>query len=120
MFSRFFIDRPIFANVIAIVTMMAIVLVMALSGDVAVLAKATSVLLLSVFVIVNVALIVLKRRTGEPQGAFRVPAFVPALGVVVCLAMLSQSGPGELRIAAIILLVIAALYFVLRPKTLPE
>lgn len=101
---------------VAILTMMVIVLALALSGDIAVLAKSTSVLLLSVFIVVNASLLVLKRRDGEPKGTFRVPSVVPALGIVVSLAMLSQSGPEERRIAAIVIVAIAALYFVVKPS----
>lgn len=48
---------------------------------VATLAETTSAVLLAVFVLVNAALIVVKRR-GEP-GPFTVPLFVPVLGLVL-------------------------------------
>jgi len=105
---------------VAILTMMTIVLALALSGDIAVLAKATSVLLLSVFIVVNAALLALKRRAGEPEGRFHVPSFVPVLGIVVCVAMLTQSGSAERKIAAIIVAVIFALFFVVRPRSIVD
>lgn len=104
----------------AILVMLAIVLILAFIGDISVLAKATSVLLLTVFIIVNASLIVLKRRPNEPKGRFRVPSFVPACGIIVCLAMLSQTSSEEQVIAIVILGAISALYFFLRPKTIPE
>ena len=45
-------------------------------------------LMLIAFVVVNTALVVLKRRPGEPQGAFEVPVFVPVLGALVCLTLI--------------------------------
>ena len=105
---------------VAILAMMAIVITLALVGDISVLAKATSVLLLSVFIVVNAALIILKRRPDEPKGKFTVPSIVPAGGIVVCLAMLSQTSFGEQRIALAILGGIAVLYIFLRPKALPD
>jgi amino acid transporter len=58
---------------LAILTLMGLVCVLAFVGDIKSLAKATSVLLMSVFVVINGALIVLKRRTNEPPGHFEVP-----------------------------------------------
>ncbi len=37
---------------------------------------------------VNVALLILKRRPEEPRGGFEVPVFVPALGALVCGSLL--------------------------------
>src|SRR5690606_27184118 len=62
----------------AILSLAVIVLLLGLSGGVAVLAKCTSVLLLGVFTTVNVALIVLKTRKDEPRGAFEVHPVIPA------------------------------------------
>jgi basic amino acid/polyamine antiporter, APA family len=93
-----------------------VMLVLALSGDISSLAKATSVLLLSCFAIVNVALVILKRRPEEPKGSFEVPVFVPILGAIVCLALLAHAKTPELLTAGAILLFIAILWFVLKPK----
>lgn len=93
-------------------------LVLMLAGDISSLAKSTSVLLLSCFVVVNIALIVLQRR--EPResfpGAFEVPAFVPALGAIVCAAILAKAQRPELLTAGVIFTVIVLLYLVMRPK----
>ncbi|MGH1416688.1 MAG: APC family permease [Pelagimonas sp.] len=56
---------------------------------VAVLAETTSAVLLAVFVLVNAALIAVKRR-GEP-GPFEVPMFVPILGLVLSAVALAAS-----------------------------
>lgn len=73
---------------IAIMVLLAVVLILSLSGDIGDLASATSLLLLGVFVVVNLGLILLKRRPNEPRGSFEVPAIVPALGAIVCLSLI--------------------------------
>lgn len=92
-----------------------ILLVLALSGDIAALAKATSVLLLICFSVVNVGLVVLKKMDPRP-GHFEIPSWIPIAGTLVCLGMLSQARWAELKIAGTILLGILALYFVIRPS----
>ena len=51
---------------------------------------ATTLLLLLSFTVVNGALVVLKRRPGEPRGGFEVPIVVPILGAIVCVAMMGN------------------------------
>lgn len=89
--------------------------VLILSGDISSLAKSTSVLLLSCFIVVNIALIVLQRKE-KVSGSFEVPAFVPALGAIVCLAILSKAQAAEIITASTILALIVVLYGVMRPK----
>ncbi|MCM2560685.1 amino acid permease [Lutimaribacter sp. EGI FJ00015] len=62
----------------------ALVVIGALGLPVAILAEVTSTILLAVFVLVNAALIGLKRRT--PQAVFRVPMAVPVVGLILALA----------------------------------
>ena len=85
------------------------------------LASATVLLLLTVFMIVNMALVVLQRRPGEPRGGFEVPAFVPVLGALVCGALLfNRVAGGDWRapaMAGAILVAILALYALMRPRT---
>ena len=47
------------------------------------LASVTSLLLLGVFTIVNVACLIL-RRDGIPEGRFRSPGITPAIAAVLC------------------------------------
>jgi amino acid transporter len=111
---------------VAILTLLCIVVVLALSGGVSELATTTGLLLLGCFMVVNASLIVLKLRPGEPHGRFEVPLFVPALGVLVnatlILARLTDPAVGKrpLVIAAILGAVITVLYFVIGPRTIPE
>jgi len=94
----------------------AILLVLALTGDISSLAKATSVLLLSCFSVINIALIVLQHRKGEAKGRFEIPSFVPALGAIVCLLILSYAKAAEIQIALIIVAIILGLFLIMRPS----
>ena len=106
----------------AILTLAAIVSILAFSGDISELASATSLLLLLVFALMNSALIVLKLRKGEAAGQFEVPLLVPFLGCLICgLLIVSRvttaaAGTRAPLIAAILLAAIAVLYFVVRPR----
>ena len=103
---------------VAIVLIFVLIVILILSGDISELASATVLVLLLVFLVVNSALVVLKMRPGEPPGGFELPIAVPALGAVVCVVMFAtRVGAGDWRapaIAGVLLLGVAALYFVLR------
>lgn len=105
---------------LAIGALMLIVLVLAMLGDLRQLANATTSLLLSVFIVVNAALIVLKRRSNEPKGAFEIPSFVPAGGIIVCAALLATRDAVALAIAGALLAGITLLYLVMRPEQITE
>lgn len=66
-----------------------IVIFAAVNLPIASLAEMTSTLLLAVFVLVNLALIAVKR--AEPDAPFRVPTYVPVLGVILAGAALIVS-----------------------------
>lgn len=111
----------------AIIVLFCIVSALILIGGVKQLAEATVLLLLVVFTTVNVALILLKRRAGEPKGRFEVPMFVPVLGALVCGALLVVRGHSAVTsndmsnqvaplVAAGIVGVASLLYFVLKPS----
>jgi amino acid transporter len=114
---------------IAILTLLVVVLVLALSGGtdgVRTLASATAILLLCAFMVVNTSLVVLKRRSGEPRGAFEVPIWVPVVGVLINAALIvarltdpaaDQRAP---VIAGAIAVVVTILYFVIRPRSISE
>ncbi len=65
------------------------VIVSSLLLPLATLAEITSAILLSVFVLVNAALILVKRRAPEAQ--FKVPMVVPVVGLTLALAALTFS-----------------------------
>ena len=74
---------------VATATVTAIVLVLALAFPLEGLAKMTSQITLSVFALVNVALIALKvRGVAAPDGVVKVPLAVPMLGFVASLGFL--------------------------------
>jgi APA family basic amino acid/polyamine antiporter len=99
----------------AIMTVWCIFFVLVLSGDISSLARSTSVLLLCCFVLVNIALVILKsRETEKPH--FDVPVIVPVLGALVCLAMLTQAKAPEAITASVIIGGIALLYRLVRPS----
>ncbi|GAA0601145.1 APC family permease [Craurococcus roseus] len=104
----------------AIAALFVVVVALMLSGDITQLASATVLLLLAVFSLVNIALFILQRRPNEPRGGFEVPSFVPALGALVCLALLiNRVATGDWRaplLAGVVLVAIAALYAVVRPR----
>lgn len=112
---------------IAVLTLFGIVTVLILSGGVKQLAEATVLLLLSVFVVVNVSLVILKRRKGEATGGFEIPLFVPMLGAVVCVVLIASRIHGAVTgkdgsahvaplVAGIIIAVSLLMYRFLRPS----
>ncbi|UEM21195.1 APC family permease [Skermanella mucosa] len=109
---------------VAVLVLLAMITGLALLGDITQLASATVLLLLLVFAIVNGALVILKLRPGEPPGGFEVPIFVPALGAVVCAALLvNRFATGDWQapmIAGGILAGILGLYALMRPRHVEE
>lgn len=107
---------------VAILILGAIVLGLAFVGDIGILASATSLLLLAIFAMMNAALIVLKSRKTEPHGSFEVPYIVPILGFFVCAGLIYSrivdptANARSPIIAGVMVAIISALYFVLRPK----
>jgi APA family basic amino acid/polyamine antiporter len=83
-------------------TLLAVALV--ITGDVGELANTTVLLLLVSFTLVNIAVLILRR---EPVGHrhFSVPSWVPALGAVTCLALMTQFKAG-IYVRAVILVAI--------------
>lgn len=112
---------------VAVYVLFGIVTLLILKGEVKQLAEATVLLLLSVFTVVNLSLVVLKRRPGEPRGGFEPPLVVPVLGALVCASLIfvrieqaiSSTDPAVRTapwISGVIVLVSILLYFILKPK----
>jgi len=56
------------------------------------LAEATSLISLVIFALVNLALIVIKRRDGPPpEDTFEIPLAVPAIGLFTCLGLIATA-----------------------------
>ena len=101
---------------VAIVFILMILVVLAMLGDIASLAKATSVLLLCCFIMVNLSLIWIKLRDKPPEpGTFDIPLVIPAAGFVSCIVLLYFAQMRELRLAGLILVSIVLLYLIQRP-----
>jgi basic amino acid/polyamine antiporter, APA family len=105
---------------LAILALFGVALILALTGNIQNLARATALLLLSVFAVINLSLLVLKLRRGEPRGHFEVPLFVPAGGILVCVLMIAHAKRAEITISGVLLAVILVLYLIQRPKAIPE
>ena len=74
---------------VAIVFTTVLALGLVITGDVGALANTTVLLLLVSFTLVNLSVLILRK---EPVGHrhFKVPSWVPALGAVTCLALMTQ------------------------------
>jgi len=105
---------------IAVLILFALLAPLMLSAGISELAAATVLLLLFTFAIVNAALFVLKRRPDEPKGRFEIPAWVPALGCVLCLVLIVvRVASGDIKaplIAAALLLGILVAYWLASPR----
>jgi amino acid transporter len=95
---------------VAIVFTTLLAWVLVATGDIGDLANTTVALLLAVFSLVNVAALVLRR---DPVGHryFAVPSWVPVLGAVTCLALLSQQ-KGDIFLRAGALLAVGLVLWV--------
>jgi APA family basic amino acid/polyamine antiporter len=78
-------QTPIIATLIVVGIMIAGALLLPLVS----LAQVTSLLVLSIFTLVNISLIVIKRREPKHQGHITVPAFVPYVGALLCVGMIA-------------------------------
>jgi amino acid transporter len=75
---------------VAIVVTTLLSLLLALTGSIATLAATLVLLLLVVFIGVNAAVLVLRRRPGGQDDHFRVPLAMPVLAIASCLVLLTQ------------------------------
>ena len=90
-------------------------------GDLESLAKTTVLLLLTVFVCVNVSVLVL-RRDRVDHDHYRTPTFVPILGALICLVLIVQKivdDAGQLVLAGGLLVLGAVLYLIARATAGP-
>lgn len=100
---------------IAILLVTAFAMVLAATGDLKDLASTTVTLLLCVFIVVNVAVFVLRRREvdAEPDH-FRAPSIFPVLGIAVSIFLLTKQEADTFTRALLVLLVGVVLYLVNR------
>jgi APA family basic amino acid/polyamine antiporter len=86
----------------AVYIALAIAIVLALTGTVEYLAGTTSVLVLIVFAFVHAGLILIKRRNSDWNG-FRIPVFVPIIGIFATILLLISAEGASLRAAFLLL-----------------
>ena len=87
---------------LAVLTVLAVALALALSGTLTYLAGTTSLLLLLVFFTVNVSLFVIKRRKRSTSRTFCAPRWVPLAGALSCLGLMPFVPRSSLLTAGII------------------
>jgi APA family basic amino acid/polyamine antiporter len=87
-----------------------IALVLVSTGDIGDLAQTTVLLLLLVFAIVNISVLILRRDRVDHRH-FTVPAVIPVLGAITCLAVLSQQA-GDIFVRAGLLLLVGLVLWV--------
>lgn len=75
---------PIWATVVMVI----VVIILALSFSLTELGKASVYILISVFILCNLSLWVLKRRNPKPEGVRTYPMFVPILGFFLSIGIL--------------------------------
>lgn len=100
----------------AIFLCIGVVLLMAFTGEIAVLAKSSSLLLLAGFFMMNLSLIILKRRKSEEKGRFEVPTLIPAFGCLLAASLVFSATFEEAQRAMGVFVVACILFFILRPK----
>lgn len=87
----------------AIVSVLIVALVLALSGTLRFLAGTTSLLLLLVFLVVHLSLIIVKRREDGRTRTFCVPRIIPVLGAVSCITLMPFVPRGSILTALLVL-----------------
>jgi amino acid transporter len=98
---------------VAILATTLVAMLLTLVGDLSLLAETVVLLLLFVFLSANVSVLVLRRDRVE-HAHFRVWTFVPVLGIISCLLLLSQQSLTVWIFGAVLLAVGVVLYFLAR------
>jgi basic amino acid/polyamine antiporter, APA family len=112
---------------VAILMLFIIVTTLIFVGNIKALAESTVLLLLGVFICVNLALVILQRRSGESRGEFEIPQIIPVLGAIVCAILLgsrllkcfTSGNPADSTaplVALVIILVSLGLYYCFNAK----
>ncbi|MDT0349634.1 APC family permease [Pseudonocardia charpentierae] len=100
---------------VSIVFTSAVAIVLVISADITLLGGTTALLLLAVFTIVNVAVLVLRRRDPVDRPHFRAPGWAPYAGIVLCgfLATPLSGRPLQQFLVAGILLAVGVVLWVI-------
>ena len=76
---------PVFATAVVSVLVLGFALLLPLAS----LARLTSLIMLVVFVSINIALIIIKRRSDPTEGIIRVPVVIPIIGAISSLLLVA-------------------------------
>ena len=101
---------------IAIIFTTVIAAALIATGDLGGLASTTVLLLLVVFVMVNVSVLMLKSDQVD-HDHFESPRFIPVLGIIVCLGLMTQNEAAVFLRAGILIVVGVVLWFVTKAIT---
>jgi len=105
------------ANSIIAVAILMMLIILAFR-DIKTLASGTSIFLLSVFLLLQVALLKLKRDPHAPPAPFPIPTWIPCLGIAVCASLLLRQESAAIH-AALILGAAAIVLYILRKLVSP-
>jgi APA family basic amino acid/polyamine antiporter len=103
--------------IVAIFVCLIVVLFMAFTGEISTLAKSSSILLLSSFIMMNISLIILKKRKSEEKGKFEIPYIIPIIGCVLSAILVASASFEDAKRAIGVFAVASILYFIVRPKS---
>lgn len=98
----------------AIVTLLVVAVPLALAGNLATLAQSNSLMLLTVFFLVNISLAVIKLRPAETVPPFRIPVVLPILGALTCLGLIFYIQAGAFKVT-LSLVALALCLYLFRP-----
>lgn len=88
----------------------AILLLLLCFRDIGSLASGASTFLLTVFILLHLAVIRVKRDSAWPRAPFTIPVFVPVLGILSCLGLLLRQDATALRAAGILAAIALAIF----------
>jgi len=86
-FSR--INKRTHTPVVATLTVMALIALLATLGNLPKLATFTSLLVVSVYALVNLSLWVIKKESPRVDGVFCIPRAIPLLSFILCIAFIA-------------------------------
>ncbi len=107
------VDEKRQTPMIAVAVVFLLALILALSGALKILAQTSSVILLTVFIFVNLSLILVRLHKLPPDSAaplFKIPLVVPVLGILISLFLITQA-PAEVFWRFGILLAAGVLFY---------
>ncbi len=99
---------------VAIGVVLSAATILAYTGTLVLLAQSNSFILLSIYFVMNLSLIVIKRRPGEPRARFQIPIWVPVLGCMSSIFLIFFVDPRALFTVASLLLLGLGIHLLLR------